>query len=243
MPIQKVIEQFGYTPNEAKVYLAALSLGECNISDISAKIKMPRTSAQIIINKLHKDGLMNFYIKRRYRYWTAENPEKLLIRLREKEAALRAVMPELAALRRNTGEKPRIKVFTGADEIKLILEDIVAAKHHILGIVAWDKWIELFGRDYLDDFIESRRKHFLKIRLLAPKTPLSIRLREKDAKELRETRFWPEDIHIENSNFIYANKIAIISLSKKQPTGVIIEDADVQSMMSVFFELLWNQSA
>src|SRR3989338_10849813 len=98
--LQKVIEELGYSPNEAKVYLAALVLGEAHVSDIAAKAKMPRTSVQVIVDNLHKDGLMNFYVQRRYKYWVAENPERLLANHKRREEAMRAALQELTAMRR-----------------------------------------------------------------------------------------------------------------------------------------------
>ena len=63
MQTQKIIEQLGYTQNEAKVYIAALSLGECHVSDIAGKLKLPPSSVGVIVERLHKDGLMNFYVR------------------------------------------------------------------------------------------------------------------------------------------------------------------------------------
>jgi hypothetical protein len=80
------------------------------------------------------------------------------------------------------------------------------------------------------------------MRLLTPKTNLSQKLKTRDEKELRATRFWPEDVHIENTNFIYGNKVALISLNKERPTGVLIEDIDIKNTMTVFFETLWEKS-
>lgn len=99
MQIQKTIEQLGYTPNEAKVYLATLSLGEAHISDIATRVKLPRTSTQLVIDKLHKDGLVNFYVQRRYKYWVAEKPERLLQIIQKREEAMREVLPTLSALK------------------------------------------------------------------------------------------------------------------------------------------------
>lgn len=243
MHIQKVIEQFGYRPNTARVYLAGLQLGEATIADIAAKVKLPRTSVQVIVDELHKDGLMNFYVKKRYRYWIAENPEKLLIRNRERDASLRAVMPELAALRKKGGAKPTAKVFGGPEEIGLILEDMIATKHNILALIAWDEWARLFGTEYMTDLISNRVRHFLRMRMLTPKSDLSQKLKSKDSRELRETRFLPERFAIRTTNFIYGNKVAIISLNEKRPTGVLIEDEDVKDTMTVFFEALWERSS
>ncbi len=105
MQIQKVIEGLGFSAKEAKVYLAALSLGECYISDIAEKAKLPRTSAEAIVEKLYKNGLMNFYVMRRYKYWIAENPERLLANLKMREATMEEAMPRLIAIKR----KPKSK--------------------------------------------------------------------------------------------------------------------------------------
>lgn len=105
MQVQKVIEQLGYSANEAKVYLTALGLGECHVSDIASKVKLPRSSVQAIVDKLHKDGLMNFYVMRRYKYWVAENPERLLADFKRREEAVREAIPALAALRKSSWGK------------------------------------------------------------------------------------------------------------------------------------------
>lgn len=242
MHVSKVIEQLGYKPNEAKVYLTALRLGECMASDIATETKLPRTSVQVILDTLHADGLVNSYTKRRYKYWIAENPERFLIALREREAALQAVLPELSAMRRDGGGKPTIKVFSGEDEIKLIHDDMLATRQHILGIIPWDDWVTLFGKEYMDDFIETRVHRALRMRLLVPRTAPAQLLKKRDAEHLRSTRFLPHRIDIRDTIFIYATKVAIISLNKKQPTGIVIDDPDTARTMSVVFEELWNQS-
>lgn len=99
MQNQKVIEQLGYSPNEAKVYLASLGLGEAHISDIAAKVKMPRSTVQEIVERLHEAGLMNFYIMRRYKYWIAEKPEQLLEIVKKRESTIEAALPALSAIR------------------------------------------------------------------------------------------------------------------------------------------------
>lgn len=107
MHVQRAIEQLGYTPKEAKVYLAALSLGEAHISDIAEKVKMPRTSTQVIMDKLHRDGLVNFYVQRRYKYWVAENPERLLATMEKRERAMREALPSLDAMRKTARKGKR----------------------------------------------------------------------------------------------------------------------------------------
>lgn len=105
MQNQKVIEQLGYTAKEAKVYLTVLGLGECHISDVASTLKMPRSSVQVIADKLYKDGLLNFYIMRRYKYWVAENPERLIATLEKRKEIIQGALPELMALRKVNSRK------------------------------------------------------------------------------------------------------------------------------------------
>lgn len=241
MHLQKVIEKLGYKQNESKVYLAALHLGESTVAEIARIVKLPRTSVQVIIENLHKAGMINFFLKKGQKQWVAENPEKFLIDLKEKEAGIRAAMPELLAARSNVGARPTVKVFNGLEEIKMIMEDIIATKHNILAIHSWADWMKFMGREFMEDFIERRTAHFLKIRLITPPTPEALELKNRDQKELRATKCMPEHVRIDNANFIYGNKVAIITLNEKRPTGILIEDADIYHTMSILFESLWMQ--
>lgn len=241
MHLQKAIEQLGYKPNEAKVYLAALNIGESTLSDIASHTKLPRTSVQVILEALHKKGLMNFYIKSRYKYWTAEDPKKLIDQLDERKTILQSIIPSISRLKQNTESKPIIKVYSGAERIHLIHEDILSEKQDIFGILPWEDWISLMTPEYIDNFIERRVKHFLKGRFLMPKTESTLKLKEREEKELRYVRFLPNHIVIKDALFIYANKVAIISLNPKQPTAVIIDDESTKDMMTTLFEELWEK--
>ena len=238
MDVQKVIEELGYTRAEAKVYLAALSLGESHVSDIAKKVRRPLSSVQIVVNKLHADGLINFYVRKRYKYWIAENPTRLIARLHEWEDAVQSIMPQLEALRRSKDRKPRIKIFEGVDEIRQIYDDMLETKAHILGAIPWDDWIRLLGRGFMEDFIEKRIKHNLRIRLLIPKSTIATELHSRDASELRETRYVPDNVDIKTTMLLYGTKVVIVSLNKKLPTAVLIEDTDVHETLTFFFEEL-----
>lgn len=246
MQIQKVIEQLGYTAKEAKVYLAALSMGEAHVSDIAAKVKLPRTSVQSVVDKLHKDGLMNFYVRKRYKTWEAENPERLLAQLKAREESVREAMSGLQALRTKRGSKagkPAVRVFTGRDEIKTVFADMLATKHPIDGVLPHDKFLRLFSEDStLEDFAAARVRNFLRIRLLLPDTPEGRKLLHEGDKKLREVRFLPSYVDIQTVIFIYGNKVANVMFNERQPTAVILEDSGIRDTNSALFEGLWEKS-
>jgi len=242
MKTRTVIETLGYSPAEASVYLAALELGASSATEIAKKARIPRTSVNLIIATLNKKGLMSAYIQRKRKIWSAENPEKLLVALKEREATLTAALPTLQSLRHDPAAQPKIRAYTGVDEIHRIMDDILDAKQHISALLSWDDWLNLVGTSYMEDFIEKRYRHYLRIRVLTPKSKESMVLKQKDGEELRTTQFLPTTIEINDCTFVYANKIAIISLNKKAPFGIVIEDEDIHHSMEVLFESLWHQS-
>ena len=242
MRTKTVIEQLGYSPAEASVYLAALELGGSTATDIAKKARIPRTSVTLIIAALNKKGLMSAYIQRKRKIWSAENPEKLLAALKEREAAFEAALPALQSLRHDPAAQPTIRAYTGVDEIHRIMDDMLNAKQHISALLSWDDWLGLLGAPYLEDFIGERYRHYLRIRVLTPKSKEAMILKQKDGEELRTTQFLPAAMEIGNCTFIYANKVAIISLNKKAPFGIVIEDEDIHHSMEVLFESLWHQS-
>jgi HTH-type transcriptional regulator, sugar sensing transcriptional regulator len=238
---QQLLEKLGFHPYEVSIYLAALELGEATVSDLAHKTEMPRTSVQEVLINMQKRGMVSSYSRQNHKFWIAENPEKLFVALKENEEAFKNILPELQALRPHSEGKPQVKVYSGVKEIKLIMDDMINTKHHILALISWDDWVEFFGKDYIEDYIERRRTHFLKIRIITPRTPLTEKLKSIDEKELRQTRFLSGDINLKRiNNFIYGDKIAIISLNKKEPTGILIEDSDVVYGNTLYFENLWN---
>lgn len=242
MQLRTLIEQLGYSPHEAAVYLAALELGGSTETEIAEKAKLPRTTAASVIDALHKKGLMSAYLKGRRKIWSAENPERFMSALRDRETLLQTMLPELQSLRHEIGAQTTIRIYSGAEEIKQIMRDIIETKHHFSAVMSWDDWQRFLGKQFLDDYIETRKRHFLKIRLITPKTKLSLALKERDAKEERITQFLPESVSVNNCTLVYDNKVALISINSKHPTGILIEDHDIHQMMSVFFESLWLRS-
>lgn len=240
---QQLLEKLGYHSYEASIYLAALELGEATVSELAHKTEMPRTSVQEVLVQMQKKGMVSSYTKQTHKYWVAENPEKLLAGLKENEEAFQNMIPELQALRPTGGYKPSVKVYSGVSEIKLIMDDIIETKHHILALISWDDWTNFFGQEYIHDFIERRYKHFLKIKIITPRSQLAEELKKNDQEQLRQTKFLPNNMNLKRiTNFIYGDKIAIISLNKKEPTGILIEDPDVVYGNTLYFENLWLHS-
>ncbi|MBU6447408.1 hypothetical protein KGQ24_01015 [Patescibacteria group bacterium] len=240
-----MLEQLGYPTNQVKIYLSALKMGEFNIADIAEEIGMPRTTVTELVREMQRRGIMTYYEKRGKKVWVAENPEKLVTQLEERLSALKNIIPTLKDMRAAGSEgEPSLKFYSGTEEVKNIFNDIAESKQHISVMSTWLDIADFFGQDFMEDFIRSRVKHFLRVKFITQRSKASIAMKAKDSQELRQTRFLPEDIELHRiSNYIYGNKVAVVSLNKKVPSGFIIEDADLAQAQRVYFDCLWTKSS
>ncbi|MDE1941366.1 MAG: hypothetical protein KGI66_04565 [Patescibacteria group bacterium] len=242
MNVRSTMEYVGFHPREIQLYISALESGDSTTAELSDRTDIPLTTAEEVLRRMHKHGLVNSYTRRHRLHWVAVDPEKIAAGLAEKLKAFEGIVPKLRTKQTAEAAAPRIITYTGAGEIKLILDDMIETKHEISAFLPWDNWIDFLGEDYVSDLIERRRKRFLRMRLVTDKTPASAKLRSADPKELRLTRFLPQGSCIENANFIYADKTAMISMNEKRPFGILIKDQAIAGTMKLLFESMWQTS-
>lgn len=229
----------GFSRAEADIYLASLELGESTISEIANKAQVTRSSCYESIKKLISTGLLSILRIGSKKLYKAESPDKLLALLQEKETLIRDVLPQLKSRHRIHDGKPALYTYQGREGFRAVLNDILEKQHTLFAITSIDSALEVLGEDF-KDFIEERHKKHLKVHLLTNKTDESLELKKKDSAELRVTKFLPSESVLATANFIYGNRIAIVSLVSKNPFCLIIEDPAIVQTYMTLFEIAWS---
>ena len=242
MHIITVLEQLGLSHHEAKLYLAALRLGESSLKDLAENTGIPRTTVQNVARSLQRSGLLSNYTVRRRPYWTAEHPKRLVTRLQEKEETLQQCLPRLLKIRHKTKHIQEVKLLRGAAELKMLLKDILDSKYHISAMLNWKFFAELLGEQTIQNFFDHCREHFLRWRILTPRSP-AVALLKNSAEQTNIVRFLPENYSLNAAIFIYGHKAGITNLNKAQPLCVLVTDAEIAESFSILFENIWNQSS
>ncbi len=106
LPLTSVLEQQGFSPQEARVYLANLELGAVPVSMIARKLGENRVTVYSTIQGLVKKQLIFEVNKNKVMHYTALSPQKLLEKSQEKTSNLEAVMSTLLAMNLNADQKP-----------------------------------------------------------------------------------------------------------------------------------------
>ncbi|MBN2052230.1 helix-turn-helix domain-containing protein [Candidatus Woesearchaeota archaeon] len=233
------LRRLGWSENEIRVYIGVLELGSAKVDAISKRMPLPRTTIYGILKSLLEKGTVSYVIKSGVKYFTAIDPRRLVSIQEEKIGALKRILPQLEIIKQTVGEKPTIELYEGKSGVKTIFEDMLKAKQAICGYGNTQLMSDLLEH-YVPNYVNRRIDEKIFFRLITELSDKSKLMRKEDKKALRETKFIEKLKETTNATYIYGNKVAIITLLKKEPIGILIENEEVQKSQKVIFEILWD---
>ena len=241
MKIKNALKQFGLTEKQAEIYLACLELGSSPVNLISKKSNSPRTTCYDILETLRDMGLVSSFVKKKTRYYSVEDPKKLLRSAEAKTQDLKEVLPQLEALFYSEDkEKPRVRFFQGEAGMKQILQEILQDKKDVLSFSSADDLLELFG-DYWPKFVQERVKKKIIVRVIMLNTPKAHERKKMGAQQLRLVKMVPVEFKHQGSIIIFGNKVALFSLTKDR-TAIIIESKIIARLHRSALEYIWEKA-
>ena len=127
-----LLKKLGLSDKEIKVYLKLLEYGAISVRGLAEITGLNRGTTYDILKKLQEVGLVSYYHQETRQQFIAEEPDKLLKLVEERESEIKQtkkglyeMIPELRSLQDKGGNKPVIKFYENKAGIKLILEDVL----------------------------------------------------------------------------------------------------------------------
>ncbi len=238
--LKNLFKELGVNDEQAKVYLAALELGQANMNELAEKAGLKRTSVYNYVDELIEKKLITTGKKRKRTVYSAIHPNMLMEIEKARLSELERNLPELLAVYNKSKTKPKVTFYEGINGIKTVLQDMLKEKQTISAFSDFKHMAAVFGDYYFDVFPPERAKRGIVSRNIVPDTPKARELAKKDARYLRQTKFLQiPDLKTEIN--IYANKVALNSYQSSPPFGVIIEDHDIAETLRAVWQQLWNR--
>jgi len=238
MPIEQALEQWGLSTKEIKVYLAGLELGAVAVQDIAKKTGIERTNVYSILERLIHQGLFTETEKAGKKYFIAESPEKLILKLKERQKDIETVLPELKSIYNLMPNKPKVRFYEGEEGIRALYDDTLESDGAILAFTAWDKLVAAMPR-FWDDYVKRRVERGIHIRAVGPKSKEAEYYRNRGKQDLRDLRYTPEGFNFSTEVNIYNNKVAVMTFGKER-IGILIESKEIANTWKVAFEIIWR---
>lgn len=243
--VKETLKSLNFSDKEIAVYITLLSLGPAPIRKIGEKADVNRGTTHEALRKLQKEGLVAYYHKEKHQYFVAEDPNILNTLLKKKKTELDAVnenlkqtIPQLRSLFSGNDNRPVVKYYEDTKGVRTILEDVLSSCEILPKkeyVIYSSRTIRpfLYEANVYPDYTEERIKRKIYVRTI------SIGEGGKESG-LDERRWLTKTESAPVYTFIYANKIAFISVDKRNKLhGVIIEDQHLFETQKLIFEHVW----
>jgi sugar-specific transcriptional regulator TrmB len=237
---ENLLPLLGMTSMQAKVYLAALELGEASMQNLASKSGVNRSTIYTFIDELRERGYINEIKRGKRHVFSAVNPERLVEMQKARLGGLERILPDLLAINNRSAKKPRVTFYEGVAGLKEVYSDMLRAKQKIIAYEDLSSLQENLPKDLFDWFPAERAKRDIEIHTISRDTPFARGFSKDNTRFLRKTKFLKSEEFGTDIN-IYGNKVALISLGAKPPFCVVIEDASLASTMQIAWTGLWER--
>ena len=250
--MEEELQKLGLSEHEAKVYLAALSLGPSTAVQLANFTDIKRPTVYLALGNLIKQGLVLESFTGKKKLFEAEKPqklEKLTKRMRRQvvdaEILLESILPGLVKFPKQYSEEPKVSFYSGEEGLKNIALEISACTSSWYAFGSGAKILEKLAKskrmDILYDSWDIRSNPDRpKIYIIADKGVFSLGKEwKKNVTPWREVKILPGIIGVGSGLIIYEDKVAILSLENK-PFVAVIKSKEVSEVVKVMYQLIWK---
>ena len=243
MSLEKTLKEYGFKEKHAQVFLACLELGSGSILKISQKASLPRSTTEVILNALQERGFVSSFKKKRVRYFSVEDPKKIISDAKVKAGLLEKALPEFRELYARSNVIPTVRFYHGKKGMLTVLDEIIAdtdrlAVKEALSFSSVDDLFSLLGKDFYN-FVKRRVEQRLHTRVILRESEKAWERVRLGPQELRQVRLIPARYEHHSFTYIWGHKIAMISL-KSEWSVLIIESEELAQTQRMFFNALWD---
>ncbi len=231
----EVMKRMGLKGTEAKAYLTLLETGKSLAGAVADRAKLHRRNTYDALEHLLQKGLVSYTISNNKKYWTAIHPEKIQSIIKENEALVASMLPELTLKFNSIKLKQTVEVLEGLGGMKTFYNDTLKEKHEITILFSTGnayKRLPIFMRNYYRQINKAKVKVNI---LLNPGIDKDLYIYYKYC----EVKILPNYFSTLTQLFIYGNKSAIVFWSEN-PICILITSEEITSGFRKYFEHFWK---
>jgi len=234
----KILENFGLSAGEIKVYLALLELGSTQVGQIIEKSGLVSSAVHRHLQRLLERGFVSYIKVGKIKQYQAAPPKEILHFIDEQRKEFIEVLPELEVKQKFAKEKQQAEIFVGIRGIMAMLNTIIDESKAGDDYFFFATNIEERNEEIQEFFTRydiKRKERGLHIRGLAPKSVKHL-FAGRSALKMKFPDFpIPSDITVCD------DKVALIAWEDK-PVGYLIRSKQIYTIYRKFFEDIWNKT-
>lgn len=171
MTVIETLTEMGLTDEEAKVYLACLSVGANPASTIARSCSLKRETCNYTLKKLASKGLVSTVFRDGATFYTAEPPEKLVTMAESRLLTITRTLPLLnQMMNQKENKQAKVKMYQGTSGIETVMEDVLKSPGEALTYTNLGAMLAIFG-NRVTEFREKRKQARVTSRTISTYSP------------------------------------------------------------------------
>lgn len=237
--LHHILEDNGFSEKQARIYLAALETRDGTVSDIAKRARLKRPTAYIILKELELRAAVTRVRRGAVLSYRAVSPYSLCERVEDQARALRAVLPDLAALGATADPRPEIAAFEGEKGLISMMEDTLKTSGEILYWADMSSVTKGVFHEYWKTYVRKRVARGIHSRGILCGEKLAEEFKRRGKQELREAYLVPrERFPFTHEMNIYDDKVAIIS--HQDMLGIVLKNRNIAASQRSIFNLAFE---
>ena len=229
-----ILQDFGLTKSESKVYLTLLRMRSGLAGEITGKTGLHRRNVYDALERLEQKGLVGFIIQNKRKYFQVKEPERFLEILENKKIDFEKILPKLKSRYETAEAKQEVMILKGKNGLKTAFDDQIRVGKTIYVYGASKKYNSVL-KYYSYQHRKKRLKKKINVKIIFNE---SARGSERTKMPLAEVRFLPEKFEEVTDTIVYGNKTELF-IWTEDPFVIMIESKELADSYRRFFNLLW----
>ncbi len=236
------LKGIGLSDKAARIYIAAIELGESTIQELARKSNVARTSIYHVIEELIEKGHLIEINKTGKTLYIPANPQEIYLSSREKLREFESLVPFFQERMHSTHTRSKVLFFQGTIGFKQVWDMVLKSKgKEYMLITSVKQFVEFVKEKYIyDDIIKRKLKGGYKSRQIIIDTPYARTVSARDKNENRETRFLPGGTELFFIEIICEEFVAFISTRAENMIFVVEHDMFAETRKEIF-NVLWEK--
>jgi len=231
---------FGLEEHESGIYVALLSLGGSNVTEVSKKSGVKRTTAYYYLEALIERGLLYKSVKGKRTHYFPVDPKELPRLIAAKEKIIFQTLPYLSELYEKSFVRPIVRFYEGREGIKNLYREILDTHQTIYSVFSPQSFYKTFTESENHEFLMLVKENGAELHNLVEIGQYSkLILRRQEYKSFVKSKPLPEGFTSSTDLLVTKNKVVHISFDKL--VGTLVEDEAIANLQRNFFKFLWRQ--
>ncbi len=239
----KTLLDIGLNEKEARVYLAALSLGPTSILKLADEAGIKRTTVYSVLEALRLMGLITVELRGFKRRYVASPPSALRSLLFNRLATFDDSIGDFMTIYNMAGGGSVIRHYQGLAATRGLYEELLASvrafePYCVLTDLA--KWQSL-EPTFFKSFVKRRARKSLKIRILSTHSKLALARQMQDREHGAQVRILPKNMTVNTNLVITPHYLAFHQLVPPFD-AILLNNKSVIGVQMEMFNALWQSS-